>query len=129
MPRRPIKAPKTHSVTISTRSERAPKARRAPLDRGHRHDDSEEARDFATDAEWKRHERFLRALQERGRRAATLDAYDKDWRTIARWYLDTTGQSFDLMALTPMDAADYRAFLVRTAKPATAARRLLFLRT
>jgi site-specific recombinase XerD len=83
---------------------------------------------FATDAEWGRHERFLTALRARGRRARTADAYDSDWRALARWYLDTTGQTFDVTNLTPMDGADYRSFLVRTTKPATVARRLLFLR-
>jgi site-specific recombinase XerD len=84
---------------------------------------------FATDAEWKRHERFLTTLRERGRRDRTVDAYDSDWRALARWYVDATGQSFDVANITPMDGADYLNFLVRTAKPATAARRLLFLRT
>jgi site-specific recombinase XerD len=84
---------------------------------------------LATDAEWERHERFLTTLRERGRRARTADAYDSDWRALARWYVDSTGQSFDVANLTPMDGADYQNFLVRSAKPATAARRLLFLRT
>lgn len=72
---------------------------------------------------------FLALLRERGRRAATLDAYRKDWRGLARWYLGSTGEVFDLAHLTPMDAADYAGFLMRTAKPATVARRLLFLRS
>jgi site-specific recombinase XerD len=84
---------------------------------------------FATDAEWERHERFLTTLRERGRRDRTADAYDSDWRALARWYVEATGQIFDVSNLTPMDGADYLNFLVRTAKPATAARRLLFLRT
>jgi site-specific recombinase XerD len=60
---------------------------------------------------------------------ATLDAYDKDWRALARWYAETTDQSFDMVSLTAMDAVDYSSFLARTTKPATVTRRLLFLRT
>lgn len=82
----------------------------------------------ATAHETARLEAFLASLRERGRRQATLDAYQKDWRSLARWYGATTGQPFDLAQLTPMDAADFAAFLVRTARPATVARRLLFLR-
>ena len=63
-------------------------------------------RDLATDTEWRRHERFLEGLRERGRRPATLDAYDKDWHALARWYAQTTGHSFDIATLTAMDAAD-----------------------
>ena len=48
---------------------------------------TDDPRDLATDAEWLRHERFLNGLKERGRRMATLEAYDKDWRALARWYL------------------------------------------
>ncbi len=88
-----------------------------------------DSRDFATEAGWSRHERFLVALKERGRRELALSAYDSDWRALARWYLDTTGHSFDLTSFTPMDAADYLGFLVRTSKPATVSRRLLFLKT
>ena len=91
--------------------------------------ENDDNRDLATDTEWRRHERFLEGLRERRRRPATLDAYDKDWRALARWYAETTGHSFDITTLTAMDAADYSSFMARTTKPATAARRLLFLRT
>ena len=37
---------------------------------------TEDPRDLATDGEWLRHGRFLHGLRERGRRPATLDAYD-----------------------------------------------------
>lgn len=81
------------------------------------HDDDHEderddvARELATDAEWERHERFLSHLKERGRRSATLDAFDKDWWALARWYVDTTGQSIDTGTFTAMDASHYLAFL------------------
>ena len=84
---------------------------------------------IASPAERARLDAFLAMLRERARSPATLDAYEKDWRTLARWYVGTTGQAFDLARLTPMDAADYLGFLARTAKPATASRRLLFLRS
>jgi len=58
---------------------------------------------FATDAEWKRHERFLTTLRERGRRARTVDAYDSDWRALARWYVDATGQSFPAVFLAALE--------------------------
>ena len=37
---------------------------------------TDDDRDVATDDEWRRHERFLDGLRERGRSMATLDAYD-----------------------------------------------------
>lgn len=83
----------------------------------------------APDLEWARLRRFLGRLKERGRRRATLDAYDKDWRSLARWYAAKTGRGFDLTRFTPMDAVDYLAFLGRTCKPSTVARRVLFFRT
>jgi site-specific recombinase XerD len=90
---------------------------------------TDDPRDLATDAEWLRHARFLNGLKERGRRMATLEAYDKDWRALARWYLDSTGGCFDLATFTPMDGADFLGFLIRTSKPATVARRLQWLRS
>lgn len=83
----------------------------------------------APDLEWVRLTRFLGRLKERGRRRATLDAYDKDWRSLARWYATKTGRRFDLTRFTALDAVDYLAFLGRTCKPATVARRVLFFRT
>jgi site-specific recombinase XerD len=86
-------------------------------------------RHLATTRECDRLTRFLEALRLRGRRAATLEAYDKDWRALARWYAETTGRSFDLTRFTPLLAVDYVGFLSRTCKPATVARRILFFRT
>ncbi len=80
-------------------------------------------------AERDRLERFLADLQERGRKPATIDAYRADWGSLARWFEGTNGGRFDLTALAGMDLADYQGFLVRTAKPATVSRRLLFLRS
>jgi integrase len=121
MRKRPPEGLKTHAITKSAdRQTRDGHPEASPRLKGDV---------LATDAEWKRHERFLTAVCERGCRASTADAYDSDWRAVARWYFGATGEDFDLENLTPMDGADYRGFLIRTAKPATAARRLLFLRT
>jgi site-specific recombinase XerD len=83
---------------------------------------------LGTAAECDRLARFLGELEERGRKPATIEAYRADWLSLARWFEDTNGQHFDLTPLAGMDLADYRSFLVRTAKPATVSRRLLFLR-
>jgi len=83
---------------------------------------------FGTAAEHERLTHLLGELEERGRKPATIEAYRADWRSLARWFEDTNGQRFDLTALAGMDLADYQSFLVRTAKPSTVSRRLLFLR-
>jgi len=83
---------------------------------------------LGTPAEAERLARFLADLRWRGRKAKTAAAYRADWRALARWFEETNGRTFDLTQVASMDLADYQSFLVRTAKPATVSRRLLFLR-
>jgi integrase/recombinase XerD len=85
-------------------------------------------KDLATTAEWRRLNIFLDGLAERGRATGTVRAYEDDWRSLASWYRASFGRPFDLPQLVGMDTADYFAYLQRTHAPATAARRLVFLK-
>jgi site-specific recombinase XerC len=71
---------------------------------------------------------FLNRLRERGRADKTLASYQFDHQALARWFVETNGRVFDLKELSGIDSADYVAFLTRVHKPATVARRLIFLR-
>jgi integrase len=55
-------------------------------------------------------------------------AYEGDSRSLASWYRASFGRPLELPQLVGMDTADYFAHLQRTHAPATAARRLVFLK-
>lgn len=82
-----------------------------------------------TDGEKNRLDRFLAAMQGRGRSPNTLKAYRSDWEKFARWYAETNAEPFDLTRLASIDVADYRAFEQRRGRAAaTINRRLAFLK-
>ena len=115
--------PPAHPCDDSLSRFDAPRAHTAP-----RRSDDDPPGAVATRAEQKRLERFLAALVEQGRADRTVRAYHGDWRHLAHWYRRTFDRPFDLGRLRELDRVDYAHHLRRAHAPATATRRLVFLR-
>lgn len=74
-------------------------------------------------------ERFAQHLLGEGKSAHTLRAYARDLRLFAEWFQLSNGKPLTPAALTPIDARQYRAYLltVQEQKPATVNRKLASL--
>jgi site-specific recombinase XerD len=72
---------------------------------------------------------FWAWLEDRGRKARTISAYQADWRVFARWYDKINDELFDLARLTALDLNNYReSSLTQQLAPSTINRRLSFLK-
>ncbi len=83
---------------------------------------------LATPSEAARVLRFFKDLRARGRRPATIGAYQADWRKLARWSLGVNGEPFDLARMVGREVAEFRNHCLRLGHaPATVDRALVFL--
>ena len=83
---------------------------------------------LATLSEAARARHFRDALRARGRRPATIDAYEADWRKVAQWSRNVNGEPFDLARMVGREAAEFRNHCLRLGQaPATINRCLAFL--
>ena len=83
---------------------------------------------LATLSEAARARHFRDALRARGRRPATIDAYEADWRKVALWSRNVNGEPFDLACMVGREAAEFRNHCLRLGQaPATINRCLAFL--
>jgi site-specific recombinase XerD len=67
---------------------------------------------------------YCDALASRGGSAKTAREVTTAWRQLAAWWGATTGQPWTPAAVSALDLADYRRFLSRRLKPASANTRL-----
>jgi len=69
---------------------------------------------------------FEESLQAEGKSPSTVRGYLSDMRSFARWFEETTGESFGPEAVTALDVHTYKAHLLkeRGYKPATVNRKL-----
>ena len=83
---------------------------------------------LATDEEAARALRFSNDMRAKGRRSATIGAYESDWRVVATWSSEVNGEPFDLTRLVAREVAEFRSACLRLGQaPATVNRRLAFL--
>src|SRR5215218_6184117 len=73
---------------------------------------------------------FLAELHRQEASSATVRNYAADLRAFARWFVDSTGESFAARAMAPTDLRDYKPHLrtVKQRQAATVNRRLAALR-
>jgi site-specific recombinase XerD len=73
---------------------------------------------------------FVEELTRQGMAEKTVNTYQSDLVSFARWFANTTGESFCAGAVTPTDILDYKAHLrtVQRRQAATVNRRLAALR-
>lgn len=65
-------------------------------------------------------DRFIEHLKAGDLSSHTLRAYRSDLMKFARWYADSSGNPFRPEAVTPLDVAEFRGYLLRNnQKPAT----------
>lgn len=62
---------------------------------------------------------FLFDLQSDGRSQKTLKTYERVIHQFIQWLEETTGETFDPENVTPIDAAEYKQYLLNRSKPAT----------
>src|SRR5919201_3533299 len=73
---------------------------------------------------------FVTELGRQGMAAKTITTYTSDLVSFARWFVDSTGETFRAGGVTPTDILDYKAHLrtVQRRQAATVNRRLAALR-
>lgn len=62
---------------------------------------------------------FLSDLKVMGKQSKTISTYESVLRQFAHWMEETTGKAFHPEDVTPIDAAEYRRYLLERFKPAT----------